>query len=299
MVEPHTMARGPRMSPDTDVVPELLDDACAFNEGPVWFADLRCLVWSDIPADRLMRWTPDSGVSVFREPAHHPNGNTRDGQGRLVTCEHSTRRVTRTEHDGTRTVIADAYDGRALNSPNDVVVRSDGSIWFTDPDYGLRQSCPPGTAKEQDGDYVFRWDPATGELTRVCDDFDRPNGLAFSPDESILYVSDSGIVDGPERNAHIRAFEVDERGTLRGGAIFATVTGIPDGMRVDGDGNLWASAGAGVNVYAPSGELLRQIPFPDNVTNLAFAGPEDPWLFVTTWSAVYRVPLHATAVGQW
>jgi len=277
---------------------ELLFDGCAFTEGPVWFNDLRCLLWSDIPNDRVMRWTPDGSVGVWRQPAHHANGNTRDRQGRLVTCEHTARRVTRTEPDGTITVLADTYRGRRLNSPNDVTVRADGTIWFTDPDYGLRQNLPPGTPKEQDGDYLFRLDPATGQLEVAADDFDRPNGLAFSPDGTILYVADSGVVDGPERNSHLRAFEVDVAGRLHGGAVFATTVGIPDGLRVDRAGNVWASAGPGINVYDPTGTLLGRVPFPDNVTNLTFGGRGDGWLFVTAGVAAYRMPVLSDG-AQW
>lgn len=278
--------------------PEPLHDNGSFAEGPIWFNDLRCLIWSDIPNNRLMRWTPDGGTSVFRHEANHPNGNTRDRQGRLVTCEHSTRRVTRTEPDGRITVLAETFGGRRLNSPNDVVVRSDGLIFFTDPDYGLRHNCPPGTPKEQDGDHVFRLDPASGELTLVADDFDRPNGLAFSPDEAILYIGDSGVVDGPDRNSHIRAFAVDERGRLSGGGVFATTDGIPDGMRVDRNGYLWASAGPGVNIYDATGACIGRVPFPHNVTNLTFGGGDDQWLYVTTWAAVYRLQVRTTG-AQW
>jgi len=277
---------------------ELLHDGGLFTEGPVWFGDMQCLIWSDIPNDRLLRWTPDGQVSVFRSPSNFANGNTRDREGRLVTCEHGERRVTRTELDGTITVLADRYNSKRLNSPNDVVVKSDGTIWFTDPDYGLRQNCPPGTPKEQDGDYVFRLDPASGELTLVAGDFDRPNGLAFSPDESILYVGDSGVVDGPGRNSHIRAFSVEERGRLSGGGVFATTDGIPDGMRVDRKGNLWASAGPGVNIYDPAGASIGRVPFPHDVSNLTFGGPDDQWLFVTAWPAVYRLRV-ATTGAQW
>jgi len=281
-----------------DAAPELLFADCAFTEGPVWFGDGGYLLWSDIPNDRLMRWSPDGTVSVWRQPAGHPNGNTRDLQGRLVTCEHSTRRVTRTEQDGRVTVLADSFEGRRLNSPNDVTVRRDGTIWFTDPDYGLRYHLPPGTPKEQDGDHVYRLDTATGDLRIVADDFDRPNGLAFSPDGSILYVTDSGVVDGPDRNSHIRAFHVDDAGRADGGAVFATTVGIPDGLRVDSAGNVWASAGPGINVYDPAGAMFGRVPFPADVTNLTFASPGDGSLFVTAGPAVYRLPILAHG-GRW
>ncbi len=172
----------------------------------------------------MLRWTPDGHVGTFRSPSNFANGNTRDRQGRLVTCEHMTRRVTRTELDGSITVIADRYDGRRLNSPNDVAVRADGTIWFTDPDYGLRQNVRD-QPREQAGDYVFRFDPATGSLTVVVDDFVKPNGLAFSPDQSTLYVADSAVTDGPGYPSHIRSFRVRDDGTLAGGEVFATTVG--------------------------------------------------------------------------
>jgi gluconolactonase len=268
---------------------ELIWDLGVFTEGPVWFADHQCLVWSDIPASRLLRLTPDGQVSVFREQSNHTNGNTRDRQGRLISCEHSARRVTRTEVDGTFTVLADRFEGKLLNSPNDVVVKSDGTIWFTDPDYGIRLHIPD-CAKQQAHDNVFRIDPATGAMTAVVTDFDKPNGLAFSPDETYLYVADSAITDGPGKNSHIRRFTVNADGTLSGGAVFVTTVGVPDGMRVDVAGNLWASAGAKIDVYAPDATLLGQIAgFPAPVTNLAFGGQNGTRLFITAGTGLSAV----------
>jgi gluconolactonase len=267
---------------------ELLHSHGVFTEGPVWFADHDCLFWSDIPANRIMRLTADGSVSVFRQDSNHTNGNTRDRQGRLVSCEHSSRRVTRTEINGTVTVLADSFEGKPLNSPNDVVVKSDGSIWFTDPDYGIRLHIPDG-AKQQAGDYVFRIDP-TGRLTAVVRDFDKPNGLAFSPDERLLYIADSAVTDGAGRNSHIRRFEVNADGTLSGGEIFAKTIGVPDGMRVDVEGNVWASAGAKIDVYAPDGALLGQIvDFPAPVTNLTFGGRERDRIFVTAGGSLFAI----------
>ncbi len=277
--------------------PRALYEECTFTEGPVWFADLKCLIWSDIPSDRLMRWTPDGSVGVFRSPSNHANGNTRDREGRLVTCEHSTRRVTRTEPDGSITVLADRYRGRRLNSPNDVVVKSDGTVWFTDPDYGLRQNTV-GQAVEQEHDHVFRFDPADGNLTVVADDFEKPNGLAFSPDERRLYIADSAVTEGPDHPSHIRVFDVRDDGTLGGGEIFATTVGVPDGMRVDTEGNLWASAGPGVNVYTPETDLIGRIAFPSDVTNLVFGGPGDRRLFVTAGRALYLVEVDAVGAQR-
>jgi gluconolactonase len=267
---------------------QLLHSHGVFTEGPVWFADHECLLWSDIPASRIMRLAPDGSVSVFRARSNHTNGNTRDRQGRLVSCEHSARRVTRTELDGTIVMLADSFEGKPLNSPNDVVVKSDGSVWFTDPDYGIRLHIPDG-AKQQPGDFVFRIDPAGG-LTAVARDFDKPNGLAFSPDERVLYIADSAITDGPGRNSHIRRFDVYADGTLGGGDVFATTVGVPDGMRVDVEGNVWASAGAKIDVYSPDGNLLGQIvDFPAPVTNLTFAGRDRECIFVTAGGSLFAI----------
>lgn len=273
-----------------------LFEAGTFCEGPVWFADLACLLWSDIPNNRLMMWTPDGHVGVFRQPSHFANGNTRDREGRLVTCEHGMRRVTRTEVDGRITVIADHYAGKPLNSPNDVVVKSDGSVWFTDPDYGLRQNLP-GVPREQAKDNVFRVDP-NGTVTVVADDFVKPNGLCFSPDETALYIVDSAVTDGPDLPSHIRRFGVRNDGTLTGGEIFATTAGVPDGLRVDTEGNVWTSAGPGVNCYAPSGDFLGRIEFPQDVTNVTFGGHERRRLFVTSGPGLYAIDLNAAGAQR-
>lgn len=280
-----------------DLVPDPTDirvlyDRCTFTEGPVWFADHGTLVWSDIPNDRMLAWTPDGTVRAFREPSRCANGNTRDRQGRLVTCEHLSRRVTRTEPDGSITVIADRYQGARLNSPNDVAVHPDGTIWFTDPDYGLRQNVRD-QPREQARDNVFRFDPVTGVLDAVVDDFDKPNGLAFSPDGRTLYVADSAVTEGPGHPSHIRSFRVSETGALSGGDVFATTVGVPDGMRVDTEGNLWASAGPGVDVYTPDGELLGRAGFPVDVTNLCFGSRGSGQLFVTGGTSLYLLRVRA------
>ena len=205
-----------------------------------------------------------------------------------MSCEHSSRRVTRTEIDGTITILAESFENRRLNSPNDVVVTSDGSVWFTDPDYGIRLHIPGGE-KEQPADHVFRVG-THGRLTAVARDFDKPNGLAFSPDERLLYVADSAVTDGPDRNSHIRRFDVAADGTLSGGEVFATTIGVPDGMRVDVEGNVWASAGAKIDVYAPSGGLLGQIvDFPAPVTNLTFGGRHKDRIFITAGGSLFAV----------
>ncbi len=283
---------------------ELLFDGNRWSEGPVWFQDLNCLIWSDIPNNRLLRWTPDAigggAVSVFRANSNYSNGNTRDRQGRLVTCEHGARRVTRTEADGSITVIADSHNGKRLNSPNDVVVKSDGTIWFTDPTYGIMSDYEGHKAEpEQDGCYVYRFDPKTGKLTVVCDDFDKPNGLAFSPDESELYIADSACAHEPEKPRHIRAFKVKSNGTLSGGKPrFLLTQGFPDGMRVDSTGNVWTSAGTGIEAFDPSGAILGRINFPQFVSNLVFGGPKRNRLFITCTHEVYSMYVSVNG-DQW
>jgi gluconolactonase len=263
-------------------------------EGPVWFGDLRCLVWSDIPNERMLRWDEESGhVSIFRKPVPNANGNTRDREGRLVTCEQGGRRVIRTEWDGTITVLADAYQGRKLNSPNDVVVKSDGSIWFTDPNYGIISDYV-GLKQPQElkGCGVYRLDAASGSVSIVADDFSMPNGLAFSPDESLLYVADSGFLTDEAAPHHVRVFEVDGA-KLEKGKVFADITpGIPDGLRIDVEGNVWVSAADGVQCFTPGGELIGKIRTPEVVANLAFGGARNNRLFITATTSVFAVFLN-------
>ncbi|MEX5728720.1 gluconolactonase [Rhodovulum iodosum] len=271
---------------------EVLFDGCRWAEGPVWFDDGGYLVWSDIPNNRMLRWVPDMGVGVFRADSNFANGNTRDREGRLVSCEHGARRVTRTEPDGTITVIADRYKGGRLNSPNDVVVKSDGTIWFTDPTYGILSDYEGHRAEpEQAGCFVFRVDPATGEIAVVADDFVKPNGLAFSPDESKLYISDTGLSHDPDGPHHIRVFDVGDDNALSGGEVFVEVApGVPDGFRVDVQGNLWSSAQDGVRVFDAEGRPLGRIKMPQMVANLTFGGPKRNRLFIAsthTLCAVY------------
>jgi gluconolactonase len=244
----------------------------------------------------MLRWDEESGnITVFRTPSNFSNGNTRDRQGRLITCEHRERRVTRTEPSGEITVIADRYQGKRLNSPNDVVVKSDGSIWFTDPSYGISAEYEGGKVESEIGSCnVYRVDPADGTVSLVADDFSRPNGLAFSPDESILYIADSGFWPDPNGPHHIRAFKVEDRGRLASGRIFADVSpGIPDGMRIDTDGNVWTSAGDGVHCLAADGTLLGKIRVPEIVANLCFGGPARNRLFICGHSSLYAVHVNA------
>lgn len=279
---------------------EMLFDGCRWAEGPVWFADGGYLVWSDIPNNRMLRWMPDLGVSVFRADANYSNGNTRDREGRLVSCEHGGRRVTRTEADGSITIIASHYVGKRLNSPNDVVVKSDGTIWFTDPSYGIMSDYEGYRADaEQDGCHVYRVDPGTGEVTRVADDFVKPNGLAFSPDERHLYVADSGASHDPSGPHHIRRFSVGADNTLKGGEVFCEVApGVPDGFRFDTEGNLWTSARDGVICFSPSGEALGKIKLPTMVANLTFGGPRRNRLFITATDRLFSVFVAASGAQR-
>jgi gluconolactonase len=270
---------------------EKLFTGCRWAEGPAYFPAHRALIWSDVPNDRMLRFDETNGsVSIFRSPSNYSNGNTVDRQGRLVTCEHGTRRVTRTEHDGTITVLADRFEGRRFNSPNDVVVRRDGSIWFTDPTYGIDCDYEGHRADpEMDGSHVYRIDQ-NGKVTRVADDFEKPNGLAFSPDDRLLYVADTGGTHRPDGPRHIRRFAVDEEGRLSGGDVFASlIDGMFDGFRIDTDGRIWTSAGASVNCYEPDGRLTGRIRVGETVANLVFGGPKRNRLFICATSSLYSV----------
>jgi gluconolactonase len=273
---------------------EKLYTGTRWAEGPVWFADQRCLLFSDIPNDRMLRWVETGEVSVFRSPSCYTNGNTRDPQGRLVSCRHQSRSVVRTELDGSTTVLADRFGGKRLNSPNDVVVSSDGAVWFTDPPYGILCDYEGGRAEsEQDGNHVYRVDPATGAVARAADDFDKPNGLALSPAEDLLYVADSGGSHTEGGPHHVRRFRVSG-GKLSGGDLFAVIDpGVPDGLRVDEFGNLWISCGDGVLVYAPDGIVLGKILIPEPVANLTFGGAMRNRLFITASTSLYSIFVNA------
>jgi gluconolactonase len=282
-----TLATNPRL--------ELLWTGARWSEGPAYFAAGRYLVWSDIPNNRIMRWDEtDGSVSVFRSPCHHTNGHTVDREGRLVSCEHQTRCVTRTEHDGSRTVLVDRIGGKRLNSPNDVVVKSDGTIWFSDPTYGIDTDYEGDAAPSELGaSCVYRCDPATGACEAVTTDFVQPNGLAFSPDERLLYIADTGVSHVAGGPRHIRRFAVASDGrTLSGGEVFATCTaGLFDGFRLDVHGNLWTSAGDGVHCYAPDGALLGKIAVPEVVANVCFGGPKRNRLFICGTTSLYAIYL--------
>ena len=264
-------------------------------EGPAWFGDGRYLLWSDIPNNRIMRWDESTGaVSLFRQPSNYANGNTRDRQGRLVTCEHDTRRVTRTEYDGTVSVVLDRFEGKPLNSPNDVVVKSDDSVWFTDPPFGILSNYEGHVAPVELPTNVYRVD-RDGRATVVIGDIPRPNGLAFSPDESRLYVVVSGAMP-----RQIRVFDVVDRGTrVANGKVFIDCgTGIPDGFRCDADGNLWCGWGGGegqdgVAVFNPEGALIGRILLPERAANLCFGGLKRNRLFMAGSQSLYALYVNA------
>ncbi|WP_323123215.1 SMP-30/gluconolactonase/LRE family protein [Burkholderia alba] len=279
---------------------ECLYQGTRWSEGPVWFGDGRYLLWSDIPNDRMLRWDEPSGeVRVFRQSSNHANGNTRDRSGRLVTCEHLTRRVTRTEYDGAITVLADRFEGKRFNSPNDVIVKSDGSIWFTDPGFGIESFYEGEKQASEMPERVYRIDPHSGAVTMVVDDARGPNGLAFSPDESTLYV-----VESKARPRTIRAYVVasDGRSVGRGRTLIDAGAGTPDGFRIDLHGNLWCGWGMGtdeldgVRVFTPQGEVLGHIALPERCANVCFGGRHRNRLFMAASHGLYSLYVNTQGV---
>jgi gluconolactonase len=273
----------------------------AWAEGPVFFRDGNFLLFSDIPNDRIMRFVPDfsglqGSVSVFRQPCGNTNGHTRDREGRLISCEHGGRRVSRTEHDGRVITLCDQFNGKRLNSPNDVVVKSDGTVWFTDPSYGILSDLEGWKGEpEYGGCHVFCFDPKTCKLTAVATDFVKPNGIAFSPDEKLLYVADTGASHDPDGPRHIRVFEVTEKNTLKKGKVFAVCdSGLFDGFRVDTDGRVWSSAGDGVHCFDRGGTLLGKILVPEVVANVAFGGLKKNRLYICGTTSLYAVHVCVT-----
>lgn len=279
---------------------ERLATGCRWSEGPVWFGDHHCLLWSDLPNDRILRWDERTGeVSVFRDPSNYTNGNTRDLQGRLVSCDHGMRRVTRTEHDGSITVLADSYAGARLNSPNDVVVASDGSVWFTDPAFGISGDYEGRRAEPELPTNLYRIDGATGELTIATGAIPSPNGLAFSADESVLYV----VASRWKPNRTIVALDVVDGHKLGEPRVLIDAEdGVPDGLRIDEDGNLWCGWGMGtdeldgVRVFTPDGELIGRIALPERCANLAFGGPERNRLFMAAGTSLYSLYVNTRGV---
>ena len=277
----------------------------AWAEGPVYFRDGDFLLFSDIPNNRIMRFVPDhtglgGTMGVYRQPANNTNGHTRDNEGRLVSCEHGGRRVSRTELDGTVTVVADRFNGKRLNSPNDVVVKSDGTIWFTDPSYGILTDLE-GWQGEQEygGCHVFCFDPRSGELRVAADDFVKPNGIAFSPDEKILYIADTGASHDPDGPRHIRAFDVDDDGKLKNSRVFATCdAGLFDGFRCDTAGRVWSSAADGVHCFAPDGTLMGKIKVPEVVANVCFGGLKRNRLYICGTTSLYAVLTHVNGAQK-
>ena len=294
----------PRFAPlvNTTARVEKLFEGCRWAEGPAYFPAHRSLVFSDIPNDRMLRYDEASGATgVFRHPAGYTNGNTRDRAGRLVSCEHGGRRVSRTGHDGRVVTLADRYDGKRFNSPNDLVEKSDGSIWFTDPTYGIDSDYEGHQAESEIGSSnVYRLDPHDGSVRIVCDDFVRPNGIAFSPDERFLYVSDTGASHLPSGPRHMRRFAVDEGGRLTGGAVFAESTsGSFDGFRIDTRGHVWTSAGDGVHCYHPDGTLVGKVRVPEVVANVAFGGGvKRNRLYICATTSLYAVMLPVNGLAE-
>jgi gluconolactonase len=280
---------------------ERLHTGTRWSEGPVWFGDARCVIWSDVPGDCMYKWDEETGqVAPFRKPSNNSNGNTRDRQGRLVTCEHLTRRVTRTEYNGTITVICDNYEGKRLNSPNDVVVKSDGSIWFTDPRFGIIGNYEGSVAEPELPMNVYRVDGASAAVTIVAEGINAPNGLAFSPDESKIY-----IVESRSEPRRILVFDLTEDGLVIGNGkvlIDSGPQGTPDGFRVDVDGNLWCGWGMspeldGVRVFTPQGEPIGHISLPERCANVCFGGKKRNRLFMAAAHSLYSLYVNTQGVA--
>ncbi|MES2363287.1 MAG: SMP-30/gluconolactonase/LRE family protein [Pseudomonadota bacterium] len=279
---------------------ELLFDQARWLEGPVWFADHQSLLVSDVPNDRILCWRAGAGVSVQRSRSGFSNGHTRDRQGRLIGCSHLYRDVRRVEIDGAETVLVNRFGGKRLNSPNDVVVKRDGTVWFTDPHYGIETDYEGTKRMPELAPSVYRFDPRDESLVLVADDFDGPNGLCFSPDEKLLYVAESGTQFAAEPRRHIRVFDVvDDGSQLANSRVFHTVSpGYADGFRCDEEGNLWTGAADGVHCIHPSGALLGKIFVPHAVANLCFGGRHRSHLFLCAGQRLYTIAVNRRG-SQW
>lgn len=284
--------------PDSRLV--WLAGGATWSEGPVYIAEEDAVIWSDIPGNRLLRWSAKDGLSEYLKPARFHNGHYRDLEGRLLACSHGERAIKRLEADGSWSTVVSHHQGKRFNSPNDLVVKSDGTIWFTDPDYGLIQPNEGyGGEREQAGCFVYRFDPRTEEISAVITDMRRPNGLAFSPDESLLYVSDTSASHDADGFHHLRVYEVVQGRSVGNGRVFAQIEpGLPDGFRVDVQGNLFISSGDGVQVYAPEGKHLGKIRVPEKVGNLTFGGPDKNRLFITASSSLYAIDLETIGIQR-
>ncbi|MAT75869.1 gluconolactonase [Candidatus Poribacteria bacterium] len=277
---------------DSEAQVEQIGTGCLFTEGPIWNAEGNFLLFSDIPADQIKMWTPDSGITTFRQPSGQSNGLTYDKQKRLLACEHANRRVSRTELDGTVTTLVSHYEGKKLNSPNDIVVKSDGSIYFTDPPYGLKAEYGEEGGAELDFQGVYRLSADGQQLTLLVDDFERPNGLCFSPDESILYIDDT-------TRMHVRAFDVQADGTITKDRVFAVEKGehgAPDGMKVDQQGNVYLTGPQGIWIFDPEARHLGVIQVPEGAANLGWGGENWQTLFITARSSIYQIQLKVSGI---
>ncbi|MEH1890264.1 MAG: SMP-30/gluconolactonase/LRE family protein [Nostoc sp.] len=277
-----------------------LANGAVHSEGPLYFHEDDSVVWSDAHGNRLLRWSATENVSVLRDPSDYQSGNYRDLEGRLVACSSGLRAIIRREDDGEWKVLVDRYQGKRLNSPNDLVVKSDGTIWFTDPPYGITEPNQGyGGEQEQPGSYVYRFDPATSEISPIVTDMVRPNGLAFSPDERLLYVSDTAAFNIPGGPHHIRVYEVVDDRHVKNGRVFCVIDpGQPDGFRVDEHGNVFTSSQDSVQIYAPDGTQLGKILVPETSTNLTFGGKEGDRLFITAGHSLYAIDLNTRGVQQ-
>ncbi len=284
--------------PDSEL--QKLADGAVHGEGPVYFHEDDSVIWSDAHDNRLLRWSPTEGNQVIREPSHYQSGNYRDLQGRLVSCSQGQRAIVRWEDDGEWRVLVDRYQGKRLNSPNDLVVKSDGTIWFSDPTFGItHENQGYGGEQEQAGDFVYRFDPETGEIEAVIKEMAKPNGLAFSPDESLLYVSDTSAAEHPQQHHYIRVYQVVDDRYIKEGRVFAIIEpGEPDGFRVDTQGNIFTSSADSVQVYAPDGNRLGKIFVPELCTNLTFGGKDKNILFITAKTSLYAIALNTKGVQQ-